>query len=66
MRLLLIDPHLLKDPPQGNEAKTWNNAAIPPWRRRKNLAYGGRRQLLEKGISRRSSLSALARVLKPT
>jgi hypothetical protein len=56
MRLSLIDPHLSKDPPQGNEAKTWDNAAIPPWRRRRDLAYWGRRRLLEKGISRQAAV----------
>lgn len=42
MRLSLIDPPLTQDPPQTNEAKTWENAAIPPWRRLKDTGVDRR------------------------
>jgi hypothetical protein len=54
MRLSLIDPLLFRDPPQTNEAKTWENAAIPPWRRLKDVAWDG--DVTERGISRQAAV----------
>jgi len=63
MRLLLIDPpSLLKDPPHTNAAKPWDNAAIPPWRRRRDVAYQGRRRSLQTGNIRRAAVQDVPRL----
>ncbi|KAL7773443.1 hypothetical protein CFE70_003407 [Pyrenophora teres f. teres 0-1] len=52
-----------------NEAKPWDNAAIPPWRRRRDVAYQGRRRSLQTGSIRRAAVQDFPRlpsVLKPS